>query len=110
MYQMPGSEYSRCISLESSGLPEAVRLPAMAQALEPGKRLVAGARWRNRKLTLRASPSASMPRFDQIVAPRGGESAEHVEADQQGIDHAPRAGLVAEQGELQRQVVAGGWR
>ena len=41
---MPGSEYSRCISLESSGLPEAVRLPAMAQALEPGCGSAAGAR------------------------------------------------------------------
>src|SRR5450759_243943 len=36
MYQMPGSEYSRCMSLESSGLPDAVWLPAMAQALDPG--------------------------------------------------------------------------
>ena len=36
MYQMPGSEYSRCMSFESSGLPDAVWLPARAQAFEPG--------------------------------------------------------------------------
>src|ERR1035438_65818 len=36
MYQMPGREYSRCMSLERIGLPEAVRLPARAHEFEPG--------------------------------------------------------------------------
>ena len=45
MYQMPGSPYSRCISFESRGLPEAVRLPARAQRVGAGLRLAAGAGW-----------------------------------------------------------------
>ena len=36
MYQMPGIDMARCMSFESSGLPEAVRLPAIAHAFEPG--------------------------------------------------------------------------
>ena len=36
MYQMEGREYSRCISLESSGLPEAVKRPLKAHPFEPG--------------------------------------------------------------------------
>ena len=62
MYQMPGSEYSRCMSLESRGLPEAVWLPAMAHALEPG-RTSPEARAGNRKSTFRGSPSARMLRL-----------------------------------------------
>ena len=62
MYQMPGSEYSRCMSLESSGLPEAVWLPAMAHALEPGCASPV-ARVGNRKSTFCGSPSASMSRL-----------------------------------------------
>ncbi len=36
MYQMPGTEYSRCMSLERIGLPLAVCRPESAQALDPG--------------------------------------------------------------------------
>ncbi len=64
MYQIPGSPYSRCISLASSGLPEAVWVPDRAQALEPG-----GGdplpRAGNRKSTLCASPWASMSRLSK---------------------------------------------
>ena len=62
MYQMPGSPNSRCISFESSGLPEAVRLPAMAHAFDPGC-VSPPVRMGNRKFTLRASPPSSMLRL-----------------------------------------------
>ena len=62
MYQMQGKPYSRCISLASSGLPEAVWAPDRAQPLEPGggsPALRAG----NKKSTLCGSPWASISRF-----------------------------------------------
>ena len=102
MYQMPGSEYSRCMSFESSGLPEAVWLPAMAQALEPGCTSPV-ARAGNRKSTFCGSPSASMLRLTISFAPGGGEVAKHVQAEQQGIHRAPGARLVTQQRELERQ-------
>ena len=57
MYQMPGSEYSRCMSLDSSALPDAVWLPAMAQALDPGL-ASPNPRIAYRKFTLARSPCA----------------------------------------------------
>src|SRR5437660_423030 len=36
MYQMPGTEYSRCISFERIGLPLAVWRPPTTHAFDPG--------------------------------------------------------------------------
>ena len=62
MYQMPGSPYCKCMSFDSSGLPDAVWLPEMAHAFEPGggsPPVPTG----NRKPTFRGSPAAIMVRL-----------------------------------------------
>ncbi len=62
MYQMPGSENSRCMSFDRIGFPEAVSRPAMAHAFEPGWASLP-VRGGNRTFTFAASPRASMVRF-----------------------------------------------
>src|ERR1039458_3269228 len=75
MYQIPGSEYSRCISFESSGLPDAVWLPAMAQALDP--RYIPGFPYALERCRSRCShPEASQDGLcEAAVDARGGKQS-----------------------------------
>src|SRR5258708_15991450 len=45
-YQMPGTVWARCLSLERSGLPVAVWVPEMTQLLEPAKQPSQMGLWR----------------------------------------------------------------